>query len=707
MHDDEPADPRRLADEADAPPSLRALLEARDELTPPPLPDAVRSDTRHALITATQSEREPASLPWRFAAVAFAMAAIALLAWLVRSDETPGPALPPLVGETDAALPLEPTHDASSPDASTSDAGPPEPREDVPWLEIHGNGCGLDVRLSLSELDDDVTSVALVLDEVSAAPERGLVDTDCEGTIVRELDAELFRRAASVPSELSLPLSLGAPEVRCGGTYTVTVCLRDELGRLATTRPPSAQPVRTRDAEENRFVGRIETPSGPASPSDLIVGHVVTGFFFRTSPPWTTPGPRTPSFVEARVLRAVSIPSEHDAESNRETTLELDGARAISVPADTRVATSQRGYVPASTIAIGEAVLVLDRGEVHARRVQEVSTIDHAASAAEPHPWPVHRMLDVSFPDAYFVDGLLVHDVGVEDEPEPPSLVPVSWTGEPIRAMPEPSWDCSLSSELVVESLPETARAIAIVYAPHRGRGGARRALSCDEHLGLELPRALLDVIPPGPDGARVLSARVPGWDDEMDEWYAVPARDDDVEVPRPTPASVRCDSAYDVLACVRAADGSLTSLPGAEGRWTRTGPACFARGTEITTARGLAAIETLTARDHVTSRDPRTGEVREVRVHALIPRGNRAIRAITLASGHVLRVTDEHPLLDAETSVFRVAESFVVGDRLLDVEGHPIEIVAIARAGSTTVFDLSVDAPHTFVAEGVVVHNY
>jgi hypothetical protein len=708
---DELRDPPRLLEDATSDEDLRVLLEEARELSPPALPIEIRARVGEALRMRAPSRPLATRGPWLALAAGLALAAIALLVWLGREPETHTPALPPIVGDTDAAVPADAGLDAPI------DAGPIEPREHVPWLEVNGNGCGLDVRVSLVELDDDVVSVAIVLEEVEPDDLATGLDASCSGSLVRELDARLFREAAAIPSSLTLPLSFGAPELTCGRTYAISACVRDGLGRLAPRRDAMADVRSTRNIDENRFVGEIETPSGPARASDLAPGHVVTGFFFQTTPAWTTPGPVTPTFVDAPVRRITERSREGE---NRETTIELEAGRSISLHADTRVwvAGAANDWVVASRLAPGDTVLVRapdeadlvgglppsPRGVVEAR-VRAVHTVDHAAAAEVPHRWPALWTLDVGFPHTYFVDGLLVHDDGATEEGSSAHTVAAPRPHEPIRAMPEPSWDCSLSSELVVETLTPDVASVAIVYAPHRGRDGARRTIDCEDGpVGTELPRSLLESIPPSPDGARRLSVQVPGWDEAGQDWHAV---SDDVDASRPTPRSVECSSAYDVLACVRGSDGTLARLPGGEGRWALTGPACFARGTEVTTREGARTIESLRVGEHVTSRDPETGEVREVEVRALVPRGTRPIRALELEGGRVLRTTDEHPLFDPRVRAFRQARTIVAGDHLLDAEGHEVEVLRVGPAVGAPVYDLSVEAPHTFFAEGVLAHNY
>lgn len=124
----------------------------------------------------------------------------------------------------------------------------------------------------------------------------------------------------------------------------------------------------------------------------------------------------------------------------------------------------------------------------------------------------------------------------------------------------------------------------------------------------------------------------------------------------------------------------------------------CIAQGTLVATPSGSRPIETLQRGAPVWSFDTARGERQLSRVVERVSLGER--RVIELAPG--LRVTPEHPVWVDD--VWRHAGEVTTGARLLGMLG-PIEATP-REAGRATVYDLEVEAPHTFFAGGVLVHN-
>ncbi|PZR14375.1 MAG: hypothetical protein DI536_09940 [Archangium gephyra] len=137
-------------------------------------------------------------------------------------------------------------------------------------------------------------------------------------------------------------------------------------------------------------------------------------------------------------------------------------------------------------------------------------------------------------------------------------------------------------------------------------------------------------------------------------------------------------------------------------------GPTCVARGTRIQTPRGQRRVEELAVGDEVIAVNPHTGE-HEVTTITEIRFSDREHGALTIGNT-TLHVTSDHPLFDPQTREFHPAGDWLLGLRtqLLAFDGDRPEVTAMKPfAGIETVFDLTVASSlHTFVAEGIVVHN-
>lgn len=122
-------------------------------------------------------------------------------------------------------------------------------------------------------------------------------------------------------------------------------------------------------------------------------------------------------------------------------------------------------------------------------------------------------------------------------------------------------------------------------------------------------------------------------------------------------------------------------------------GGGCFPAGTRIRTPHGDVAIETLQPGDVVLS-----GDGDKTTVEAVSQTRDRVLTLWT--DRGILHVTVEHPLL-CRDGQFRLAGDLSPGDRL---GGATVQRFVIG--GEQLVFNLRVGAPHTFVADGFVVHN-
>nr|WP_276603334.1 Hint domain-containing protein [Nannocystis pusilla] len=158
-------------------------------------------------------------------------------------------------------------------------------------------------------------------------------------------------------------------------------------------------------------------------------------------------------------------------------------------------------------------------------------------------------------------------------------------------------------------------------------------------------------------------------------------------------------------MACGRAADGTLSPVTG-PARWGHSGATCFATGTPIDTPAGPVAIEALAPGATVLSFDVLRGEAQVAHVLRRVSRGERPVLQLRLADGRALRITGEHPLWLPRVGVFRPARDLQVGDRLLGRDGAALPIESIVPDGTSEVWELSVDAPDTYFADGFLAHN-
>jgi predicted lipid-binding transport protein (Tim44 family) len=122
-------------------------------------------------------------------------------------------------------------------------------------------------------------------------------------------------------------------------------------------------------------------------------------------------------------------------------------------------------------------------------------------------------------------------------------------------------------------------------------------------------------------------------------------------------------------------------------------GGGCFQAGTRVRTPQGEVMIETLRPGDLVLAGNGYTTRVEAVQV-------TRDQVLMLETSAGTLRTTAEHPLLCADGR-FRLAGELTRGDRL---ENATIQRCVVG--GEQTVYNLTVGTPHTFIADGFVVHN-
>ncbi len=130
-------------------------------------------------------------------------------------------------------------------------------------------------------------------------------------------------------------------------------------------------------------------------------------------------------------------------------------------------------------------------------------------------------------------------------------------------------------------------------------------------------------------------------------------------------------------------------------------GGGCFVPGTRIATPDGNRPIESLRLGDTVYGVEP-GGRLVATAVAGVYL--NHAVERWLRTDRGVLRTTDEHPLLTADG--FVEAGDLGAGDRLATARGL-LAVREVGRgAAEVPVYTLKVGGPHTFVADGAIVHN-
>ncbi|MBL8923324.1 MAG: hypothetical protein JNJ54_31015 [Myxococcaceae bacterium] len=139
--------------------------------------------------------------------------------------------------------------------------------------------------------------------------------------------------------------------------------------------------------------------------------------------------------------------------------------------------------------------------------------------------------------------------------------------------------------------------------------------------------------------------------------------------------------------------------------------PFCVARGSRVKTPAGHRPIEELEVGDELIVADPETGLTAVGRLEA-VKQSTRECGTLRF-SGRALSVTSDHPLYDPRARGFFPAGDWLLGRRshLLEISDSGASIVRVEASEAFSrldeVFDLTVAHEwHTFVAEGVLVHN-
>ncbi len=124
-------------------------------------------------------------------------------------------------------------------------------------------------------------------------------------------------------------------------------------------------------------------------------------------------------------------------------------------------------------------------------------------------------------------------------------------------------------------------------------------------------------------------------------------------------------------------------------------------------TATGNVPIEQLRAGDKVFAVDV-YGDISIVSVHKLLVHENSEIYELESEMG-TLRTTAEHPFWVGMDKYVEVS-NLNVGDKIVHVKDGTLTYIPITNIRPTgefeTVYNITVDEPNTYIADGIVVHN-
>ncbi len=144
-------------------------------------------------------------------------------------------------------------------------------------------------------------------------------------------------------------------------------------------------------------------------------------------------------------------------------------------------------------------------------------------------------------------------------------------------------------------------------------------------------------------------------------------------------------------------------------------GGACFKEGTKIYTTKGWKNIETIKSGDKVYSYSD-DGKLIETNVKALLihnelRKGDDSVK-LELSNNKTLFVTTNHAFYSPDDLDYKALRNFNIGDNLLyfneltnTFENVKITKITILPPFNTS-YNLAIDSPNNYLAEGIVVHN-
>jgi len=137
---------------------------------------------------------------------------------------------------------------------------------------------------------------------------------------------------------------------------------------------------------------------------------------------------------------------------------------------------------------------------------------------------------------------------------------------------------------------------------------------------------------------------------------------------------------------------------------FTRGSKGCFTGDTNVLTAKGTVHISTLKEGDEVLSFDD-VGKVHIAKVLKLHVHDDNPVNRYHFWGGEYIDATPNHWVLNQYNAFVEIGQ-LGFDDCLVDENNHLRPITGIDKLESCTVYNLTVENQHTFIANGIRVHN-
>jgi hypothetical protein len=145
-------------------------------------------------------------------------------------------------------------------------------------------------------------------------------------------------------------------------------------------------------------------------------------------------------------------------------------------------------------------------------------------------------------------------------------------------------------------------------------------------------------------------------------------------------------------------------------GRDPYTGPGsrtCFPSYVKVLTPNGYVEISKMNVGDGITAFDENGSIVESVVTHKFIHDSEEIsdVFEYKLSNGNKLHITDNHPVLVPSGEFLQIGW-LSMGDSIIGENGEEIQLLSKEFVEKTVVYNLEVEKYHTYIAEGIRVHN-